>query len=108
MRTLPAHRPMKSMAVVVVFLVCPAVFAKLNDQLQILIQCTKRNSRPGKQNGSEGLEALKDKVDGHEFLVVVVTRKSVERSRSRNGEHKNDQEDGGFSLVLLYKVGGTV
>jgi len=99
---------MKSMAVVVVFLVCPAVLAKLEHQLLIHIQHMIRNSRPGKQNGSERLEALEDKVDGHEFLVVVISRKSVERSGRSDGEHEDDQEHGGFSLVLLHKVGGTV
>jgi len=63
---------MNSMAVVQVFLVCPAVFANLIISSH---RCPKAiDSRPGEEDRRQGLKDLEDEVDSHEFLVVVGSR----------------------------------
>jgi hypothetical protein len=74
--TFPAHNPINSMAVVQVFLVCPAVFANL--MIISVCQCPKAlDSRPGEKDRRQGLKDLEDEVDSHELLVVVGPRERV-------------------------------
>jgi hypothetical protein len=72
---------MNNMAVVVVFLVCPAVLAKLvseqSDLTGLPDKGEKSDLRPGEYDGSQGLENLKDKVDRQQLLVVVLSRQGV-------------------------------
>jgi len=65
------------MAVVQVFLVCPAVFANLLVSTVQRITTARKHSRPGEKNRRQWLEYLKDEVDGHQLLVVVGPRESV-------------------------------
>jgi hypothetical protein len=59
------------MAVVQVFLVCPAVFANLIISVCQYPRPKPIDSRPREKDRRQWLEYLEDEVDGHQLLVIV-------------------------------------